>query len=161
FQPAIAKASQAMVRIDAGGLRGGGAVISADGFIATTGFVAVAPGKQVDVTFADGRQAKAITLGINRDADVSMLKITTGGKWPFVEVGDSAQATVDGRLVALAWLGDLADKPRPGVAVVRYRAVERGGTWISMMFQRSFSGGLLVNRAGQLVGLHSRPFGPG
>lgn len=161
FQQAVTKANAATVLIDVEGLYGSGVLITKDGFIATTGFAAVAPGKEAKITLADGRTVPAITLGINRDADAAMLKITAEGEYPFLEIGNSQGLPVDGRLATVAFVGDLKQKPKKGASLVRYRMAEGGGLWVSLMFDRSFSGGPIVDREGKLIGLVSRPFGPG
>jgi S1-C subfamily serine protease len=161
YQQSIEKANAATVMIDVEGQRGTGVLITQDGFIATTAFAAVAPGKGAQVTLADGRNLPAITLGLNRDADAAMLKITTEGEYPFLEIGNSQALPVDGRLATVAFVGDLSKQPKKGASLVRYRTAEGGGLWVSLQFDRSFSGGPLVDREGKLIGLVSRPFGPG
>jgi serine protease Do len=161
FQEAITKANAATVLIDVEGLRSSGVLVTKDGFIATTGYAAVVPGKEAKITLADGRTVPAITLGINRDADAAMLKITAEGEYPFLEIGKSNGLPSDGRLATVAFVGDLNQKPKMGASLVRYRTAEEAGLWVSLMFDRSFSGGPIVDREGKLVGLVSRPFGPG
>jgi len=161
FQQAIAKANSATVLIEVEGQRGTGALITKDGFIVSTGFAAVAPGKAAEITLADGRAVPAITLGINRDTDAAMLKITAEGEYPFLDIGNSQGLPVDGRLATVAYVGDLKQKPKLGTSLVRYRTAEGGGLWLSLMFDRGLSGGPIVDREGKLIGLVSRPFGPG
>jgi S1-C subfamily serine protease len=161
FQQAITKANAATVLIDVEGLHGSGVLVTKDGFIATTGFAAVTPGKEAKIALADGRTVPAITLGIDRDADAALLKITTEGEYPFLEIGNSQRLPDDGRLATVAFVGALPRESKLGAALVRYRTADKDGLWISLMFDRSFSGGPLVDREGQLIGLVSRPFGPG
>jgi len=161
FSNALEKANAATVLVDVEGLHGTGVLITKEGFIATTGFAAVTPGKEAKVTLADGRVLPAITLGINRDYDAAMLKITTEGEYPFLEIGNSQALPADGRLAAIAFIGDLQRGARKGTSIVRYRKADANALWVSLLFERSYSGGPLIDREGRLMALVSRPFGPG
>ena len=68
-------------------------VIISDGYVITCAHHQRLPGAKLMVTLADGRSAKAAVLGTNWLTDVSVLKITDEGAWPFVSLGYSSVLT--------------------------------------------------------------------
>jgi len=161
YEQAIAAGRAALVELDVEGRRGSGVVISEEGTIVTTAYVAVGLGRQVQVRFSDGTTTQAITLGMDREHDLALVRILDEGTWPHLPLGNSDDRPNGGRWAALALLERDGNQPlRPGAATVRHHTAE-GNLWVSLAFRRRFSGGPLINRKGELVGLHSRPFGTG
>ena len=75
FADLYKRVESSVVNIRAGQGQGSGVVVSSDGYILTAAHVIARPNFVVDVEFSDGRIAKAITLGMERDLDSGMLKI--------------------------------------------------------------------------------------
>jgi serine protease Do len=85
IQKTVAKATPSVVSISGGS----GVVVSRDGYVLTVAHVGERAGRKVVVVFADGRKAKAVTLGNDRGVDAGMAKITDEGVWPHAEMGGS------------------------------------------------------------------------
>jgi S1-C subfamily serine protease len=66
-----------------------GTLVSADGQIATCAHHFALPGDKVIVALSDGRDVPGEVVGLNFPADVSLIRITAPGVYPFVEIGDS------------------------------------------------------------------------
>lgn len=162
-QRATKRAVEATVSVQVGRGRSGGfafgsgAVISEDGFVLTAAHVSNRPNEKVIFRFADGRSAQGITLGLNKELDMGLMKITDPkGPWPYikrapssnVKPGDWVLATghpggFDETFPAVARLGRIL-KTTPKVLLTDCTLV--GGD----------SGGPLVDINGNLVGIHSR-----
>lgn len=162
-QQATKRAVEATVSVQVGRGRSGGfafgsgVLVSADGFVLTAAHVSNRPNEKVIFRFADGRSAKGITLGLNKELDMGLMKITDpDGPWPFlkrapsskVKPGDWVLATghpggFDDTFPAVARLGRIL-KTTPKVLLTDCTLV--GGD----------SGGPLVDINGNLVGIHSR-----
>ncbi len=84
-QKTIAQVSPSVVCV----ARGSGVVISEDGYVLTVAHIAQHAGRNVVVTFPNGKRAQAITLGNDHGVDAGMVKITDKGPWPHVAMGDS------------------------------------------------------------------------
>jgi S1-C subfamily serine protease len=65
-------------------------VIIPDRYVITCAHHKRLPSAKLMVTLPDGRSAKATVLGTNWLTDVSVLKITDEGEWPFVDLGYSS-----------------------------------------------------------------------
>src|SRR3954471_22586881 len=88
IQATIEKIVPATVGVGGGG---SGVVVSKDGLIVSVAHVTQKAGREVQITFPDGKRAKAKTLGNFETADASLLKITDKGPFPFVDMGKSTE----------------------------------------------------------------------
>src|SRR5262249_32664266 len=86
---AVAKVAPATVAIRFGNNAGSGVIVSKDGYVLTAGHISGEPDHTVTLILSDGRRVKGKTLGSNHGYDSGMIRITTEGDWPFVEMGDS------------------------------------------------------------------------
>src|SRR5262249_9497642 len=87
----VEKVLPCTVGVRVGGASGSGVIIHEDGYVLTAGHVSGQPDREATLLLSDGRRVKGKTLGANRDIDSGLIKITEGGKWPFVEMGQSAE----------------------------------------------------------------------
>jgi serine protease Do len=155
-QAVVQQVMPAVVNVKVGAGQGSGVIISEDGYILTAGHVSGAAGQKVLVTLADGRNVKGITLGANVIVDSGLIKITDEGKWPFVEIGDSANLQKGDWCICLGhpngWqkgrdpvlrLGRVLDNLK---TVIRTDCTLVGGD----------SGGPLFDMNGKVIGIHSR-----
>ena len=85
-QKVIAKVTPSVVAVAGGS----GVVVTNDGYVLTVAHVGEHAGRTVEVVFANGRRAKAVTLGNDRGVDAGMMKLTGDGPWPSAEMGTSA-----------------------------------------------------------------------
>ncbi len=159
-QKVIAKVLPATVGVRIGTSAGSGVIVSEDGLVMTAGHVVGKPGQDVTFFFHDGKTAKGKTLGMFVGADAGMMKITDPGKYPFVELGTSAELKPGTWCVALGHpLGYQAGRP-PVVRVGRVLRVREGVIQSDCTLVGGDSGGPLFNLQGRVIGIHSRIAGP-
>jgi serine protease Do len=138
------------------GWRGGSGVVIADGRVLTA-----AHNLRRDrsgVVFADGRRERAEILGVDRDLDLAVLGVDTGGVAP-IEIG-SAVGGIGSLVVGLARPGGRALRVTHGFVSTDQREV-RGprGRRIPAVehtapLPRGSSGGALLDADGRLVGIN-------
>jgi S1-C subfamily serine protease len=138
-----------------------GAVVTADGFVATCGHHSQMSGTKVLVEFPNGRVAEGKVLGINLTADVGLVKITDPGSYPHVEMGDSTQLQPGDPCVAAGYggLDPQVREPRVRITAV---AEPPQGAWLGDIFTATRtteliggdSGGGLFDANGRLVAIH-------
>jgi serine protease Do len=154
----------AVVGIGRGWGRGSGVVV-ADGRIVTNAHNL--RGDQVTVVFADGRTATGQVQGVDVDGDLAVVAVDTAGATPvsWTDEGSSlavgavvfALANPGGRLRITAGMVSSVDRAFRGP---RGRRIA-GSIEHTAPLARGSSGGPVVNRAGQLVGLNTHRLGEG
>ncbi|WP_460864833.1 S1C family serine protease [Rhodococcus aerolatus] len=167
-----ARVAPGVVRVDAVAGRssgqGSGVVLSADGLVVTTDHVVAAgvtAGSQgLRVSFPDGTSSTATLVGRAPEADLAVVKTDDGAPRTPVPLGSSATLAVGQDVVAVGSPLGLAGTTSEGIVSALARAVRtdvtgRGRLTVLDAVQTDAavnpgsSGGALVNRAGQLVGL--------
>lgn len=150
------------VLIDFGeGRLGTGTIISGEGDILTAGHLVIAPNRNAKVTLADGRTLEAQTKGVCRDLDLGLVKITTPGPFPAVEIESFTQ------LNAADFYAAVTRSPKPdagasaAVAKARVRRLVGQQLWTDFDPPAWTTGGGLLNRYGKLVGVHAQRSGFG
>jgi serine protease Do len=150
-----AKAGPAVVGLGPG-WRGGSGVVVADGRVLTAAHNL--RGDRTGVVFADGRRERAEVLGVDRDIDLAVLGVDTGGVAP-LEAGD-AIGEIGSLVVGLARPGGRALRVTHGFVSTDQREV-RGprGRRIPAIehtapLPRGSSGGPLLDAEGRLVGVN-------
>jgi serine protease Do len=115
-----------------------------------------APGRDATIIMPDGKRLKAKTLGVNRDMDSGMIKITEEGKYPHVELGHSGDLKLGQWCVALGHpLGLIKDRP-PVVRAGRVLYTRDDAIGTDCTIVGGDSGGPLLDTAGRVIGIHSR-----
>jgi serine protease Do len=159
-QKVIAKVLPATVGVRIGNSAGSGVIVSEDGLVMTAGHVVGKPGQDVTFFFHDGKTAKGKTLGMFVTADAGMMKITDAGKYPFVELGTSADLKSGTWCVALGHpLGYQPGRP-PVVRVGRVLRIREAVIQTDCTLVGGDSGGPLFDLQGRVIGIHSRIAGP-
>jgi len=138
-----------------------GVVVSPEGHILTAAHTTI-PGRTYKVTFPDGKAAIALALGkINFPEtpilpDVAMMKIISGGEWPFAAMGRSADLKVNEPCISIAYPETL-NQPLPAVRFGRITQVrnDKGFVQSSCIMEPGDSGGPLFDYMGRVIGLHS------
>src|SRR6266545_4278723 len=154
----------AVVGIGRGWGRGSGVVV-ADGRVVTNAHNL--RGDQVTVVFADGRSVTGQVSGVDVDGDLAVVAVDTGGATPVGWADEASSVGVGSVVFALANPGG-----RPRVTTGLVSAVDRafrgprgrriaGSIEHTAPLARGSSGGPVVNRAGQLVGLNTHRLGEG
>lgn len=138
------------------GWRGGSGVVVADGRVLTAAHNL--RGDRTGVVFADGRRERAELVGVDRDIDLAVLAVDTGGVAP-IETGDAAGG-IGSLVVGLARPGGRALRVTHGFVSTDQRQV-RGprGRRIPAIehtapLPRGSSGGPLLDADGRLVGIN-------
>jgi serine protease Do len=151
-----AKVMPSVVNVRLGMGQGSGVIISQDGYVLTAGHVSGTPGRDVVLTMADGRKLKGKTLGVNRRLDSGLIKITDEGKWPYVEMGKSAELKKGQWCMAIGHPTGL--KPGRPPVVRLGRILDFGQVLIrtDCTLVGGDSGGPLFDMNGKVIGIHSR-----
>jgi serine protease Do len=150
-----ARVSPAVVAMEVGSGSGSGVVISADGLVLTAGHVCGVPDRKVTFTFPDGKTARGKTVGVDRESDTGLMRITDHGPWPHAALGDLAQARVGDWVLALGHPGGF-DLGRS--LVVRLGRIIRfapGALQTDCTISPGDSGGPLLDMHGRVIGIHS------
>lgn len=135
---------------------GSGVIISAEGLILTAAHVTQATGKELTITFSDGREVAGVALGANRTLDAGMARITEEGPWPFSKMGQSDIIAMGTWCVATGHPGGFRNDRPPPVRLGRiwhrdqYSALYSDCTLIG-----GDSGGPLFDLEGRVIGIHS------
>lgn len=138
------------------GLAGSGVVVTEDGYVLTAGHVTAKVGLNVTVTFPDGRSAAGETLGMSMASDTGMIKITDGGKYPFVPLAQAGDIEIGQWCLALGFPGGY-DRQRGAVARIgRLIGTSLSTVRTDCKLLGGDSGGPLFNLEGELIGIHSR-----
>lgn len=148
------------VGVRVGPAQGSGVIISEDGYVLTAAHVNMKPNLDVVFVLHDGRTVRGKTLGMNRTLDSGLMKITDEGKYPFVEMGDSAPVKEGQWCVATGHPGGYEKGRTP---VVRFgRVLQNHDTVITSdcTLVGGDSGGPLFDMQGRVIGINSRIAGP-
>lgn len=155
-QAVVKNATPATVGVMLGAGQGSGVIISKDGYVLTAGHVSSEPDKEVTLVLADGRRIKGKTLGMNRQIDSGLIKITQSGEWPYVEMGTSADLKPGEWVVGLGHPGGYRKDRPPVLRLGRVLTNNAGLISTDVTLVGGDSGGPLFNLDGKVVGIHSR-----
>lgn len=151
-----AKVAPCTVAVRVGTAQGSGVIVSEDGHVLTAGHVADEPGRNALFVFPDGKTAKGTTLGIHRQADAGLAKITDDGPWPHLEMGDSRNLQLGAWCVAAGHpLGYQEGRP-PVIRLGRVLESQADAIRTDCPLVAGDSGGPLVDLEGVVIGVNSR-----
>jgi serine protease Do len=148
--------TRSTVAVGVGQAQGSGVIVSAEGHVLTAAHVAQAPGRAVKFILSDGRRVAGRTLGLNRDLDCGMLKITEPGPWPHVEIGNSNQVRPGDWCVAMGHPRGHQDGRAPVLRLGRVVAIRDSAIQTDCTLAAGDSGGPLFDMDGRVIGIHSR-----
>ncbi len=135
---------------------GSGFIISQDGFVLTNAHV-VDGADEVYVNLTDKREFKAKVIGIDKRADVALVKIE-GTKLPWLPIGDSDKIKVGQWVVAIGSPFGLDNSVSAGI--VSSKARDTGDLLpliqTDVAVNPGNSGGPLLNMNGEVVGINSQ-----
>lgn len=150
-----ARVSPAVVAVEIGSGRGSGVVISADGLVLSAGHVCGRPDREVLFTFHDGKTARGKTVGVNRDNDTGLMRITDRGPWPYADLGDLQQARIGDWVLALGHPGGFDLRRSLVVRLGRIIQMDSGALQTDCTISPGDSGGPLFDMYGRVIGIHS------
>jgi serine protease Do len=151
-QALIERALPATVSLD-----GASGVLVEGGYVLTAGHVVRANGRRVRITLHDGRRLSGVTLGADLRADTGLVRITTAGDYPALELGESAALRVGEWCVMLGHpSGAAAGRSAPARLGRVQRVPIQGYLVTDCPMQAGDSGGPLLDLDGRIVGIHSR-----
>ena len=140
-----------------GSALGSGVLVSEDGYVLTAAHVAGSPDQRVFFRFQDGRTARGITLGINQDLDMGMMKITDPGPWPFLRLARSQDIKAGDWCLATGHPGVFGqDDPAALIRLGRILKTTRKAFLTDCTLVGGDSGGPLVDLSGNVIAVHSR-----
>jgi S1-C subfamily serine protease len=155
---------QVTVNVQQGSAQGSGVIISSDGYILTAAHVAGKPGRRASVHFSygDGTPVEAITLGMDRNNDAGLIKITKtpSTPWPHATIGESEKLKEGQWCIAAGHPGGWQPKRGSVIRVGRILSI-KGRDPANTLFTDCTliggdSGGPLFTLEGELIGIHSR-----
>ncbi|MBN8599487.1 MAG: trypsin-like peptidase domain-containing protein [Planctomycetes bacterium] len=152
------KVKQVTVNVQQGNSQGSGVIISEDGYVLTAAHVAGKPNLDATVVMSNGRRYRAKTLGMNRNVDAGLLKITDepAEGWPHASIGESSRLSEGSWCVAVGHPGGWQEKRGSVVRVGRVLAMLPGTIVTDCSLIGGDSGGPLFDLSGRLIGIHSR-----
>jgi serine protease Do len=152
----LKKCIPATVGLRIGPSAGSGVIVSEDGIILTAGHVSGTPGQDCEVFLSNGKTVKGKTLGRNSRIDSGMIKITTKGKYPFVDLGKSAGIEPGKWCIAIGHPRGYIPGRSPVVRVGRVVFASALVIRTDCALVGGDSGGPLFDFEGKLIGIHSR-----
>lgn len=141
---------------------GSGFFISADGYVVTNNHV-VENGKSVSITTDDGKSYDAQVVGVDAKTDLALLKVKSGGNFPFVSFSGKAPRVGDW-VIAVGNPFGLGGTVTAGIVSARGRDIGAGPyddfLQIDAPVNRGNSGGPTFNAEGDVVGVNTAIFSP-
>ena len=135
---------------------GSGVVVSEDGYVLTVAHVGERAGRTVRITLPNGRTVRGKTLGNDRGLDAGLVKITTKGKWPFVEMGRSDSLKLGQWCLAVGYPVSFDRRKLPPVRIGRVLRWSSGMLVTDCAIMGGDSGGPLLDLEGKVIGIGSR-----
>lgn len=151
----VARVSPAVVAVEVGPASGSGVVVSTDGLVLTAGHVCGRAGRDVRFTFPDGKTVLGKTVGLDRDSDTGLMRITDPGSWPHAAMGELEQAGLGDWVLALGHPGGFDVKRSLVVRLGRIIRMAPEALQTDCTISPGDSGGPLFDMSGRVIGIHS------
>ena len=141
---------------------GSGFVIDAAGIVVTNNHV-IDNADDITVTLNDGREFSATVRGRDRETDLAVLQLDTGGvKLPFMKFGDVDKARVGDDVFAIGNPFGLNSSVTKGIISARNRNIDSGDfddfIQTDAAINRGNSGGPLFDMSGRVIGVNTAIF---
>ncbi|PZM07986.1 Do family serine endopeptidase [Rhizobium tubonense] len=142
---------------------GSGFIISADGVIVTNNHV-IENATDIKVTLDDGTELPAKLLGADAKSDLAVLKVTTKKQLTTLSWGNSEKLKLGDQILAIGNPFGIGTTVTAGIVSARGRDLHSGPydnfIQIDAPINHGNSGGPLVDRDGNVVGINSAIYSP-
>ena len=138
---------------------GSGVIFSNDGYIVTN--LHILSGKNINVKINDGESYPASLIGIDKNTDIAVLKISSKEKLKSINFADSDNLKIGDRVLAIGNPYGIGISVSNGIISATGR--DYGNPYLQLIqtdaaINPGNSGGALVNENGNLVGINSKIF---
>jgi len=138
---------------------GSGVIFSNDGYIVTN--LHILSGKNINVKINDGDSYPASVIGIDKNTDIAVLKISSKEKLKSISFADSDNLKTGDRVLAIGNPYGIGISVSNGIISATGR--DYGNPYLQLIqtdaaINPGNSGGALVNENGNLVGINSKIF---
>lgn len=149
----LSTAARSVVIVETADGHGSGCIVSPDGYIVTNAHV-VGDQDEVSVQLADGVRAKGKVVRVNPEMDLALLKINTDGLQAFV-LPSTGAAEIGADVFAIGTPADkeLGQTVTKGIISARRKIEGHAFLQTDVSINGGNSGGALVARSGQLLGI--------
>ena len=142
---------------------GSGFFVDAEGHVVTNNHV-IGNADKIEVMIKDGETFEAELVGRDPKTDLALLKVNSGGKFPYVRFGSSAAAKVGDWVIALGSPFGLGQTATTGIVSARGRDIGAGPyddfLQIDAPINRGNSGGPTFNVRGEVIGVNTAIISP-
>ena len=138
---------------------GSGVIISADGYIVTNNHV-VDGANDIEIILNDKKVYKAKVIGVDKNDDIALLKISADNELPFITFANSDNVKVGEWVLAVGNPYNLTSTVTAGIVSAKGRDLDGNGSIDSFIqtdaaVNPGNSGGALVNTRGELIGINT------
>ncbi|GAB3589466.1 S1C family serine protease [Hymenobacter daeguensis] len=149
----VSTAAKSVVIVETSDGHGSGCIISGDGYIVTNAHV-VGEEETVKVLLADGLELKGKVVRVNPDMDLALVKIESDGLTAF-QLPSTSTAEIGADVFAIGTPADkeLGQSISKGIISGRRRIDGHALLQTDVSINGGNSGGALVGRSGQLLGI--------
>ena len=138
---------------------GSGVIFSEDGYIVTN--LHILSGNNIDVKLNNGKNYSASIIGIDKNADIAVLKISTDDLLVPINFADSDNLKVGDKVLAIGNPYGIGTSVSSGIISATGR--DYGTPYLQLIqtdaaINPGNSGGALINENGNLIGINSKIF---
>ena len=138
---------------------GSGVIFSEDGYIVTN--LHILSGNNIDVKLNNGKNYSASIIGIDKNADIAFLKISTNDHLVPINFADSDNLKVGDKVLAIGNPYGIGTSVSSGIISATGR--DYGNPYLQLIqtdaaINPGNSGGALINENGNLIGINSKIF---
>src|SRR5262252_4013139 len=158
FIEAAKRIKPAVVHVKVGtrGATGSGVIVSSDGYILTNNHVASAA-NELTVKLADGRELRARRIGVDKTADLALIKVEAQNL-PYATLGDSSKLEQGEWVIALGSPFGLEQTMTAGIVSAlgrKFNGPNDNFIQTDASINPGNSGGALVNMKGEVIGINT------
>ena len=144
--------------INQGGI-GSGVIFSDDGYIVTN--FHILSGKNINVKLNNGNNYPAAVIGIDKNADIAILKINIDEELSPINIADSSNLRIGDKVLAIGNPYGIGISVSNGIISATGR--DYGNPYLQLIqtdaaINPGNSGGALINENGNLIGINSKIF---